>query len=82
MVKTKDFEKSLKELEDIVKKLETGELTLEESFDFFQKGVDLSKVCSKILDDTEQKVNILIKNEEEEIVQEVFDLNVEAWNAV
>ncbi len=78
MVKTKDFEKSLKELEDIVKKLETGELTLEESFDFFQKGVDLSKVCSKILDDTEQKVNILIKNEEEEIVQEVFDLNVEA----
>ena len=58
------FEHAIKELEDIVHKLEEGELTLEESLDLFQKGVVLSKSCSKMLDEAEQKVSVLIKEKD------------------
>ncbi len=68
------FEQSIKELEDIVKQLEKGELSLEESIDFFQKGVELSKLCSKMLDEAEQKVSILIKEKDGEVVEKLFEI--------
>ena len=55
------FEKSLAELEEIVAKMETGDLSLEESLSAFEKGIKLTKECQKALDSAEQKVNKLIE---------------------
>ncbi len=55
-----DFEKKLKSLEDIVAKMESGELSLDKSLEMFEKGVQLSKECSSQLSEAEQKVQKLI----------------------
>lgn len=58
------FEEALKELEETVKKLESGETTLEESMELFEKGVGLTKECSKLLKGAELKVTQLLEGEE------------------
>lgn len=58
------FEKALARLETIVTELERGELTLDESLRIFEEGVKLSKTCLKMLDDAEQKVEILIQDKD------------------
>lgn len=55
-----DFEKKLGRLEDIVEKMETGELTLEDSLKLFEEGVKLSRECNVQLSEAEQKVKILL----------------------
>lgn len=57
--KTNKFEENIKQLEEIVNKLETGEATLEESIDLYEKGVLLAKDCSVILEEAQQKVNMI-----------------------
>jgi exodeoxyribonuclease VII small subunit len=61
MPSEKDFESSLKELEEIVQQLEAGDLPLERSLELFEQGVKLSRDCQKRLDDAEQKVEILLR---------------------
>jgi len=56
-----DLEKSLAELEQIVEKLEAGELTLDESLKQFERGVQLTRECQAALRTAEQKVDILLK---------------------
>lgn len=68
----KSFEKSLNELEEIVEKLERGEMSLDDSIDIFQKGVKLSKDLSKMLDEIEKKITVLVENEDGEIKEEEF----------
>lgn len=53
------LEGSLAELERIVRALEDGELTLEESLKEFEKGVYLVRRCNALLDGAEQKIEIL-----------------------
>lgn len=53
------FEKSVSELEDIVKQLEKGELTLEESLKQFEKGIGLARLCQDALNQAEQKIETL-----------------------
>ena len=55
-----DFEKKLGRLEDIVEKMENGELTLEDSLKLFEEGVKLSRECNVQLNEAEQKVKILL----------------------
>lgn len=55
------FEESLKKLDEIVRKLEGGELSLEESLALFESGVELSLRCRKQLEDAETKVEVLMK---------------------
>ena len=43
------FEEALKELEETVKKLESGETTLDESMELFEKGISLTRTCRKLL---------------------------------
>lgn len=62
----KGFEASMKELEEIVTKLESGNVGLEESLKLFEKGIQLSKSCQKILSDAEKKVSVLISQDGEE----------------
>jgi exodeoxyribonuclease VII small subunit len=58
---TPDLEKSLAELEQIVEKLEAGDLTLDESLKQFERGVQLTRQCQTALRTAEQKVEILLK---------------------
>ncbi|TET51960.1 MAG: exodeoxyribonuclease VII small subunit [Deltaproteobacteria bacterium] len=63
-MKEKQFEDAMKELEDIVKRLESGDLSLEESLKIFEEGIALSRYCFKKLEEAEKRVSILIKDEE------------------
>ncbi|OGT20158.1 MAG: exodeoxyribonuclease VII small subunit [Gammaproteobacteria bacterium RBG_16_57_12] len=64
-----DFEIALKELEEIVEKMENGELTLEESLKHFERGIELTRTCQQALHEAEQKVQILLeKNKQYEVV--------------
>ncbi len=58
----KKFEESMKELEEIVAKLEKGDATLDESLEYFEKGIKLSKECKTMLDNAEKKVSILLSD--------------------
>jgi exodeoxyribonuclease VII small subunit len=69
-----NFENAIAELETIVAKLEKGELTLDESIEYFQKGVELSGFCSKKLDEVEKKISILIADEKGNIREEPFTI--------
>lgn len=53
------FEKAIKELEEITNKLESGELSLDESMKLYEKGVKLSDKCAKQLNDAELKIKQL-----------------------
>lgn len=55
-----DFEKKLKRLEEIVHKMEKGDLSLEESLKIFEEGVKLSRECNTKLGEAEAQVKILI----------------------
>ena len=68
----KGFEESIKELEAIVDKLESGEATLDESLDYFEKGIKLSKSCQKMLDTAEKKVSVLLANDSGELEKQDF----------
>jgi len=61
LLKTAKFEKSLQQLQDLVNKLESGELSLEQSVSTFEKGMELAKNCSDALTAAEQKVQILLE---------------------
>lgn len=55
-----DFEKALKELEQLVEKMEEGDLSLEESLKHFERGIALTRACQQALQSAEQKVQILL----------------------
>ena len=60
--KKPDFEYSLARLEEIVGKLESANLSLDEAMKLFEEGVQLSRDCQKYLEQAEGKVEILLKN--------------------
>lgn len=55
-----DFEKKLGRLEEIVQKMEAGELSLEESLKLFEEGIKLSRECHTQLNSAEAKVKKLV----------------------
>jgi exodeoxyribonuclease VII small subunit len=55
----KDFESAIAELEQIVKTLEEGDLSLEKSLELFERGVQLSRFCHSTLEQAERRVEIL-----------------------
>ena len=61
-----DFEKSLKELESLVEKMEQGDLSLEDSLSHFERGVQLSRACQQALKTAEHKVTILMQKDGQE----------------
>jgi len=56
-----DFETALKRLEEIVKKLENGELSLDSALQLFEEGIKLSRFCHTRLEEAERRVEILLK---------------------
>ena len=68
----KTFEQSMKQLEQIVQDLESGDLSLENAIKKFEEGIRLSKYCSKKLEETEKKISILLKDTNGEITEAPF----------
>lgn len=66
------FEEALRTLEEIVSKLENQTAQLDESLELYEAGIFLVKKCSKMLDEAEQKVKILSRDENGEVVLKDF----------
>lgn len=64
MVENLTYEEALKQLEDIVQKLENNEIPLEESIALFQEGIALSKYCDDKLKNIQAKVAQIYENGE------------------
>lgn len=72
MENNKNFEEMIENLEQIAKALESGNLSLDESVKKFEEGMEISKECSKILEDAEKRITILTKDSEGNIKEESF----------
>ena len=55
------FEEAIKELEDLVERMEQGDQTLEQSLKDFERGVELTRTCQQALKQAEQKVHKLLE---------------------
>lgn len=66
------FEEALTELEEQVRLLESGELSLEQSLDVFKYGIELSKICMGKLDTVKQEVEKIVASNDEEYKLETF----------
>jgi len=64
-VKKQSFEDSMDRLEAIVTQLEKGECGLDQSLKLFEEGAKLSLQCEKLLDQAEQRVDLLLANDQE-----------------
>ena len=71
--KKPDFERSLARLEEVVRKLESPQLSLDEAMKLFEEGVALSRECQKQLEEAEGKVEILLKKADGKLVAQPFD---------
>lgn len=74
MEDNKSFETSLEELEKIAKSLESGDLSLDDAISVFEKGIKLSKECTRKLDEAEKKINILVQNENGMLEEKDFEV--------
>lgn len=70
---TDKFETSLKKLEEIVKRLEGGSLSLEDSLKAFEEGVKHASFCSARLEEAERRVDILLKQKDGSLKREPFE---------
>jgi len=71
--KKPDFEKSLLRLEDVVRRLESPQLSLDDAMKLFEEGVQLSRECQKQLEEAEGRVEILLKKADGKLAAEPFD---------
>lgn len=69
----KKFEKSIEELREIIEKLESGNIPLDDSLSLFEKGVKILNSANKKLSQMEKKVEILIEDSDGKIKREDFD---------
>ena len=77
MMEEKKFEKVLEELEQIVARLEKGNLSLEESLRLFEEGIKLSRFCNNKLEEAERKIEILQKNAKGKFTKKPFEYEEE-----
>ncbi len=67
----KTFEEQISQLEEIVRKLEGNDCSLDDSLKLFEEGIKLSKSCHNMLEEAQKKVSVLVNGEK----QEFEDLN-------
>ena len=67
------FENALKKLEKIVEELENGELPLERAVKKFEEGIKLSAYCGKMLDETEQRIHLLLQEADGRVREVPFE---------
>lgn len=69
-----NFEQAILELEQVIKQLETGDLSLDDSIEKFKKGVELSNVCNKKLEEAQKSITLLTQDNNGNLVEEDFNL--------
>jgi exodeoxyribonuclease VII small subunit len=69
----KKFEEAIEELEKVVERLESGELSLEDSLAAFEEGVGLVKFCNQRLTEVEKKIELLVKDKDGKLQLKVLD---------
>ena len=67
------FEDALKRLQEVVEKLEKGDLPLEDAMDCFSEGIRLAQFCHKKLEEAENKVQMLLKDQQGGCVNTPFE---------
>ena len=75
--KKPDFERSLARLEEVVRKLESPQLSLDEAMKLFEEGVALSRECQKQLEEAEGRVEILLKKTDGKLAPQPFEPETE-----
>lgn len=73
----RSFESSLEALEEIVAKLEHGDLALEESLGLFEHGIRLSRECQERLSQAERRIEILMRDQQGRPIVTAFENNKE-----
>ena len=71
------FEKAMSRLEKIVEELERGDLDIDKSLEMFEKGIKMSQLCSKKLNEAEAKIEKLTKDKKGELTTELFPIDDE-----
>ncbi len=71
--KKPDFERSLARLEEVVRRLENANLSLDEAMKLFEEGVELSRECQKQLEQAEGRVEILLKKADGQVAAVAFE---------
>jgi exodeoxyribonuclease VII small subunit len=75
--KKADFERSLARLEEVVRRLESPNLSLDDAMKLFEEGVALSRECQKQLEEAEGRVEILLKKADGKMAAAPFDPEAE-----
>lgn len=73
MKKDISFESAIEELESEVKKLEEGNLSLDEALESYEKAIGLVKICNEKLESADRKVRVFVENSDLEISLKDFD---------
>ncbi|MFG1497655.1 exodeoxyribonuclease VII small subunit [Saccharospirillum sp. HFRX-1] len=71
--KQADFESQMQALEQLVERLESGELSLDDAMKTFEQGIRLTRDCQSALDQAEQKVQVLLGDEGAERLEPLSD---------
>ena len=66
------FEASLKKLEEAVNRLESGELSLDDSLKVFEEGVKHASICTRKLNEAQKRVELLLKHKDGSFYKEEF----------
>jgi len=69
--KKSDFEAQIVELETLVDEMEHGDISLEESLKKFERGIELTRICQKALQEAEQKVKMLVEKKQADVLVDV-----------
>lgn len=69
----KKFEEAIVELEEIVKQLQSGNLSLDESMDKFKVGVELANLCNSKLQEAEKSITMLVEQSDGTMTQKEFE---------
>ncbi len=76
----KKFEDELKELEDTVARIDSGELSLEESIKAFEQGVALVRSLNQKLDEVEKKIEVLVRDSQGELRTTPYRVEIKNGN--
>jgi exodeoxyribonuclease VII small subunit len=72
------FEQAIEKLEDIIAKLESEDLALDEALDYFEKGIALMRTCESHLKGAEGKLKELLKGEDGEFIEKILGNSLES----
>ena len=65
----KSFEQAMGQLEKIVEELEAGDLPLDKAMQKFEEGIELTRFCTRTLDETEKKINVLLRDKQGKVIE-------------